>query len=123
MFKTALAGADALREQQEHDLILALYDERKASPEIAKFYDKSAQPDPSTFTESFITNQLAMLAKMREKCTERAAKVLNASQLSEFKKSQEQMRTMQEMGMKMAVQMFGQGKSGGQYERTPGIYL
>ncbi len=114
MFKQSLVGAEALSEQQEHDLIRALYDERKAFPEIAKQYSQTNPPDPATFTEASITNQLAMLAKMQEKNTERAAKVLTAAQLVEFKKSQEQMRAMQEMGLKMAAQMFGQGKSAGQ---------
>ena len=112
MFKQTLSGADALSEQQEHDLIRALYDERKNYPEITKQFNHSNPPDPTTFTEAAITNQLAAMAQLQEKATERATKVLTASQLKEFEKSQEQMRAMQEMGMKMASQLFGGNKGG-----------
>ena len=112
LFKQSLSGEDALSEQQEHDLIRTLYTERKDFPEIAKQYDHSNPPDPSTFTQAMITNQLAVLAQLQEKSTERAATVLTASQLAQFKKSQDQMRTMQEMGLKMAAQMFGGNKGG-----------
>lgn len=112
MFKQSLSGEDALSDQQEHDLIRALYDERKDYPEIAKQYDRSNPPDPATFTEAVITNQLAVMAQLQEKNTERASAVLTASQLTQFKKSQEQLRALQEMGMKMAGQMFGGNKGG-----------
>lgn len=111
LFKQSLSGTDALTEQQEHDLIRALYDERKNHPEIAKQYDRSSPPDLSAFTESMVTNQLAVMAQMHERNLTRAQAILSESQLAAFKKNQDQVRAMQEMGMKMASEMFGAGKS------------
>lgn len=110
MFKQSLSGTEALTDDQEHDLIRALYDERKNVPAIARQFDRTNPPDPSTFTEAMITNQLAVMSQLQARNVERAAKVLTPPQLEEFKKNQEQMRTMQEMGMRMASQMFGAKK-------------
>jgi len=50
------------------------------------------------------------LDQLHDKYLQSAATILSATQLEQFKKSLEQQRTMQAMGLKMAAQMFGQQK-------------
>jgi hypothetical protein len=68
-------------------------------------------PDPSQFTPEKITQLLEESAKLQEQYVTKAATILTPTQLEQFKANQKQQRAMQEMGMKMAVKMFGQGKS------------
>jgi len=64
--------------------------------------------DPSQFTPDRIAKVLEESAKIQERFVSRAAVILTPSQLEQFKMNQKQQRAMQEMGMKMAVKMFGQ---------------
>jgi len=107
LFKQSLSGADPLSVQQEHDLIRAMYDERQSFPLIGKQFDRTSPPDPATFTDEMLTNQLAQMAQLQDKSLARASAILNAGQLEQFKASQERLRAMQQMGLKMAAQMFG----------------
>jgi hypothetical protein len=117
MFKQSLASADALTEQQEADLVAAMYQERKNLPD-PDFMRKTA-PDPAKFTEEGIAEMQEQLEQLQDKYLQSAAKILNATQLEQFKKSSEQQRAMQAMGLKMAAQMFGQQQQSPQNPAPP----
>lgn len=110
MFKQALPSAEPLDAQQEHELIRAMYEERTNFPFSVRF-DRPENADPSMFTESSITNHMAQMAQLQDRYLARAGGILSSNQFDQFKRSQDQMRSMQEMGMKMATQMFG-GRDG-----------
>lgn len=108
MFKQSLGATDVLTEQQEADLVTAMYQERKSLPN-PDFMQKS-NPDPAKFTEEGMAEMQKQLEQLQDKYLQSAAKILNTTQLEQFKKSMEQQRAMQAMGLKMAAQMFGQQK-------------
>jgi len=110
MFKGSLTGADQLSVEQEDSLIRAMHDERSNfKSEIPGFGDKQT-PDPSQFTPERITQILEESARLQEQYVAKAATILTPSQLEQFKANQKQQQAMQEMGMKMAAKMFGQGQ-------------
>jgi len=112
MFKGSLGSADPLSEEQEDSLIRAMHDERSTfKSAVPGFGDPQQMPDPSQFTPEKITQLLEESAKLQEQYVTKAATILTPTQLEQFKANQKQQRAMQEMGMKMAVKMFGQGKS------------
>lgn len=108
LFKQSLGASDALTEQQETDLIAAMYAERKAMPEMEQI--KQASLDPANLTEDGMAEMMKILSGLHERYLQRAGLILNSSQLEQFKKSLEQQRTMQMMSLKMAAQMLGQHK-------------
>lgn len=110
LFKQSLPAADALGEEQEAELIAALHQARKELPD-ANVIDPN-QTDPSKFTADGIAEMQKVLERLQDKYVETAAGVLSATQLEQFKKTMEQQRAMQEMGLKMAAKMFA--------EPTPG---
>lgn len=105
-FKQALAGSEPLTEAQEHDLITAMHEERKDFAFSTDFEDP-ANMGGNTFTEERIVKHMEELSALQERNATRAAGILNETQLKGFKASQEQQRSMQEMGLRMASQMFG----------------
>jgi hypothetical protein len=113
MFKSSLTGADVLSDQQEFDLITALYQERKNMPTDSLPNKGDQSSDPSQQTEEQITKTLGQLEQLQQRNLLRAEAILNPSQLEQFKQYQKQMADMQAMGLKMAAQMFGQPKAGG----------
>jgi hypothetical protein len=112
MFKGSLTGADQLSAEQEDSLIRAMYEARTnfkgALPGIG---DQQAVVDPSQFTPERMTQMLEESAKLQEQYIEKAATILTPSQLEQFKANQKQQQAIQEMGMKMATEMFGQGQA------------
>ena len=112
MFKGSLASADALSAQQESDLIGALYEERKNMPADSLLNKQRGQPpDPSQLTEEQINSTMQQMEQLQQRNLARAAAILTPTQLEQYKQYQKQMANMQAMGLKMAVQMFGQPKS------------
>ena len=105
-FKQALSADEPLTDQQEHDLIRAMYEERTKFPFTAGFDEKQGL-NPAGFNEEAIAKHLQELASLQDKYLARASNVLTAAQLKQFSSNQEEQRTMQEMGLKMAAQMFG----------------
>jgi hypothetical protein len=105
MFKSGLTGVDGVTEQQEHDLIRAMYEERQSMTKDGGFPDQS-NPDPATFTAQGMEKALDQLGKLQDRYAVRAADVLSPAQLEQFKRHQTQQRAMQQMGIKMAAQMF-----------------
>ncbi len=107
MLKQTMGGAEGLTEQQEHDLIRAMYEERQTMTTAGAFPDQS-NPDPATFTEQGMQKALDQLGTLQDRYAIRAAEILNPAQMERFKSHQTQQRAMQQMGIKMAAQLFGQ---------------
>lgn len=103
-FKQLLATSNPLDEEQEQDLINGMYEER------TQFFssvagDEEQALDPSRITEEDISKKIAQLAQLHENYVELARDILSESQLEQFTKSTEQMRAMQEMGIRISMQM------------------
>ena len=105
MFKGTLPADAVLTDQQEYDLITAMYEARKALP--ASSLMNSQNPDPSQLTEERIAELSKQMEQMQQAYANRAAAILTPAQLEQFTKWQQQMSAMQAAGMKMAAQMFG----------------
>jgi hypothetical protein len=110
MFKGSLTGTDQLSVEQEDSLIRAMHDERSNFKSTVPGFGDKQTPDPSQFTPERITQILEDSAKLQEQYVAKAATILTPSQLEQFKANQKQQQAMQEMGMKMAAKMFGQGQ-------------
>ena len=105
MFKGSLPADAALTDQQESDLLAAMYEERKAVPPSSLMNNKA--PDPSQLTEENIAEALKQMEQLQKRYAERAAAILTPAQLEQFTKWQQQLSAMQAAGLKMASQMFG----------------
>ncbi|HUJ09230.1 MAG TPA: hypothetical protein VL171_04325 [Verrucomicrobiae bacterium] len=105
MFKDALPASDALTDQQEDNLIAAMYQERQAMPSSSLMNNQNQ--DPSQFSEEHIAELEKQLQELQKKYTDRAAGILTPSQLEQFTKWQEQFSNMQLAGLKMTAAMFG----------------
>jgi len=108
LFKQSLGGAESLTEDQELDLIGAMYEERQRFPE--SMWTKNTAPEPGQFTEEKMTGAVTQLEQMHAKYVERATAILTPQQLEQFRSSLEQQRSMMTVAMKMAGQMFGQSE-------------
>ena len=103
--KNALSTADQLTTQQEHDIIRAMYEERKNLPSMAK-------PDPDIFNSSAkMEAYLRDFAQLQANCQARASAILSPRQLKQFNQTQEQARLMNELGMKMASKLLSGSKA------------
>ena len=101
-FKNALSSADQMTNEQENDVIRAMYEERMKIP---------FAPEIVTSSEG-INNYLQNFAQLQSSCLAKVSSILSPSQLAQFKQSQEQQRVMKEMGMKVvAAQLFGGTKA------------
>jgi CRISPR/Cas system-associated endoribonuclease Cas2 len=111
LFKGALAAADQLSDEQEDGLIRAMHEARSnfkfAMPDMD---GKQQTPDPSQFTQEGIAKMQEESARLQEAYVAEAAKILTPVQLEQFKANLKQQQAMQEMGLRMAAKMFGQGK-------------
>ena len=105
MFKDALPSDAALTDQQEDNLIAAMYQERKALPASSLMNNQNA--DPSQLTEERIAETTKQMEQLQQRYADRAAAILTPVQLEQFTKFQQQMSSMQAAGLKMAAQMFG----------------
>lgn len=109
MFKGTLGETVQLSDEQEDSLIRAMHEARSAFKPSSGGDGQS--PDASQFTPEGIERILADGAKLQELYAAKAAEILTPAQLELFKANQKQQRAMQEMGMRMAAKMFGQGPS------------
>jgi hypothetical protein len=104
-FGQGLGGSDALTEAQQHDLIRAMYEERKAF----KFsVPAGADADPTAvLAPGAASRHVQDLEALQARYMERAQAILSPAQTEAFRKAQDQQRQMQAMGIQMAVQMMG----------------
>ncbi len=109
LFKQSLSADNALTEQQENDLVDAMYQARKDLPDNPLL--NSQTRDPSQLTEDGIAQALKAQEQLQKQYADSAASILTPAQLDQFTKFQQQMSAMQAAGMKMAGQMFGQKNS------------
>ena len=110
-FKQGLRGDNQLTEEQEHKLIVAMHEERTQFT-FSGGLGQQESFDPSQLTEETLTSQMAEFEKLNQRYIERAGGILSEPQLEQFQGTLEKQRAMQEMGLKMAVQMFAAPGSG-----------
>jgi len=97
MFKSTLPTAAALTEQQEHDLIAGMVEERKA-------VEKRKATHASSSTKDQVAETLKQLDLLQQAYSNRAVTILTPAQFEQFTKWRQQMKDMQAASMKM---MFG----------------
>lgn len=113
MFKGTLSGDDALSEQQEADLVAALYQARQELPKDSLFNRQPQEAqDPSQLTQERVAEALKQMEVLQQRYAEQASSVLTPAQLERFRQWQQQMAAMQRAGLNMAAQMFGQDRAG-----------
>jgi hypothetical protein len=105
LFQQSLPADHRLDGEQEDDLVAAMHEERKNFTFSMDFDPKEAL-DFSTFDEETVAAYMNEVSLLQEKYLARARVILSESQLEQFAASLKQQRAMQEMGMKMAIQMF-----------------
>lgn len=114
MFNQSLDGATRLSTKQEDDLVLAMYEARSDFQSLQDLHNPNAM-SPENFTEEKINQLLQDLKKLNENYVSRATGILNEEQLRRFTSFMEQQQAMQEMGLRMSLQMFkGNAPSGNQ---------
>ena len=105
MFKQALPADAALTDQQEENLITAMYQERKDTAGVVIDEQSKRRPIPTDRrTRCPMEKQMEQL---QQRYADRAAAILTPAQLEQFTKWQQQMNSMQAAGLKMAAQMLG----------------
>lgn len=108
MFKHSLASSgEPLTEQQEYDLVNAMYSARTNAPAMNRMMKQDEMPDPAQFTGAGMTNMMAQMDAVQKQYAATAEKILTPAQNQQFQKYMEQQKAMNEMGMKFAAQMFG----------------
>jgi len=108
LFKGTLNSDVQMTAEQEDNLIQAMHDVRtNFHYSVAGLEDKQTT-DFSKFTPDWIAKLLDDGAKLQAQYVSRATTILTPMQLEQFVASQKQQQAIQEMGMKMAVKMFGQ---------------
>lgn len=107
-FKRSIAdSADALTDQQVSDLVFAMHSARTNLHVSHSRTDDS--PRPSELTEGRMTEALKHMDQLQSQYVETASKILTPAQFTQFQNFMAQQRALQEMGVKMAAKMFGQG--------------
>lgn len=113
MFKSMISSsAEPLTEQQEYDLVNAMYSARTNLPATSLLNQKpDAPPDPSQFTPESIDQALKQSERLQAQYLASAQTILSAAQFQQFQQFATQQKQMTEMGMKFAAQMFGGAKA------------
>lgn len=112
MFKNSMASSgEPLTDQQEYDLVNAMYQVRTNSPDIQAIYRQDTLPDPSQFTETNMNRMLTYMDSVQSQYIATASKILSSSQMRQFQTFAAQQREMNAMGIKFAAQMIGGGPS------------
>jgi hypothetical protein len=110
MFKRTMSTtAEPLTEQQESDLVLAMYAARTNA--ALSHLDRNTAPDPSQLTREALDETLKQLNQMQARYAESAATILSPAQQAQFQHFMTQQQELNTLGLKMAEQMFGLGES------------
>ncbi len=105
--KTAFDAAGAsLSAEQEEQLISLMAEARKRPSDLPDLNDPQ-QIDPSMMTDDFTKRLAAAFDQQQRSVLEGAAGFLAQPQLEALKKMQEQMRSLNEAGLKMSKSMMG----------------
>jgi hypothetical protein len=107
LFKQGLTGQDQLTWEQEHELIMALHEERMSFP-FSMGQSGPPQlgtmPDPEEMERHF-----EEMAQLNKRLALRADELLTPAQAAQFRENLKNVAAMQEMTMGMAQKMFGGG--------------
>lgn len=111
-FKTRLEGENmALQEQQTAQLLQIMKEEKAAvSPPIPQ--DNTEFPKKELLTSENLDKQMQWMEDYNRRVLDRVGQVLTPEQMKQYREFQEQQTAMQKLGLNMARQMFGSGKSG-----------
>ena len=85
LFKDALPADAALTDQQEENLIAAMYQERKALPTSSLMNNQN--PDPSQLTEDRIAELEKQMEQLQQRYADRAAAILTPRSLTNSRNS------------------------------------
>jgi hypothetical protein len=110
--KTRLEGENlALQDAQSAQLLQAMKEEKAAVPApIPSDATQSPADVKSLMTSENIDKQLQWMDDYNRRVLDRAAQFLTPEQLKSYREMQEQQASMQQMGLKMAREMFGARK-------------
>ena len=104
--RSTLPG-EPLDTASEEALVKLMYDERQAINFEEHYYDQN-RFDPSAMTQAKMDRFMVQYDQLQNNLATRASRVLNETQLEAFNSNQKTSRAMQEMGMSMMFNMFGQ---------------
>jgi hypothetical protein len=103
-----------LQEQQSAQLLEAMKVEKTAvPPPIPTDANENPANLKNLMTSENIDKQIQWMTDYNQRVLDRAAGFLTPEQLKSYREMQEQQAAMQQMGLKMAKEMFGSGKGGG----------
>ena len=107
--KTRLEGENlALQDEQSAQLLQAMKEEKAAVPApIPSDATQSPGDVKSLMTSENIDKQIQWMDDYNRRVLDRAALFLTPEQLKSYREMQEQQASMQQMGLKMAREMFG----------------
>jgi hypothetical protein len=110
--KTKMAAENLpLQDDQMAQLLQVMKEEKTAVPPVIPT-DNTQVPKKELFTAENLDRQMQWMAEYNRRVLDRAGQILSPEQLKQYQEFQEQQATMQKLGMKMALQMFGGDKSG-----------
>lgn len=111
--KTRLEGEKlSLQDEQSAQLLQAMKEEKAAvPPPIPSDATQSPGDVKSMMTSENIDKQIQWMDDYNRRVLDRAAQFLAPEQLKSYREMQEQQASMQQMGLKMAREMFGARKS------------
>ena len=111
LFKQSLSDEDQPGWQEQHELVLAMHEERTGFQYLSSA-DPAQMMNPGSLNDEAIQALLSDTAELHERYLDRAAEILTPVQLEHFQATLDQALTMQKTSMEMATRMFGGG--GGQ---------
>ena len=104
-FSQSLEGEDQIDEEQEHDLISAMYEERTSfvSTTGADQADQQQPFDPSEIAEEELAEEMDELTQLHENYVARAQDILSEYQMAQFVEMLEQQRATVEKTSRMMM--------------------
>lgn len=113
--KTRLEGENlALQDEQSAQLLQAMKEEKATvPPPIPSDANQSPSDMKALMTSENIDKQIQWMDDYNRRVLDRAVQFLTPEQLKSYREMQEQQASMQQMGLKMAREMFGTRKSAG----------
>jgi hypothetical protein len=110
-FKTRLAAEKLpLQDQQTTQLLQIMKEEKAAVPPVIPT-DNTQFPKKELMTAENVDKQSAWMEDYNRRVLARAEQVLTPEQLKQYREFQEQQASLQKLGLNMARQMFGTGKT------------
>ena len=101
-----------LQETQAAQLMEAMKQEKTAAPPpIPSDANRNPADMKSLMTSENIDKQIQWMNDYNQRVLDRASQFLSPEQLKSYREMQEQQTALQQMGLKMAREMFGSGKS------------